>query len=396
MNSCEYYQEMISRIIDGELSEEGRAVLAQHLRECAACAAVYDAFAGISQAIDDDIQEPPAALAANVMAYVRRGKVTELADRREKPAIKGAKNYSRARKKKSSPIKPILAAAACLALVVAAAFTLPVFRGAKSAVFPGDEARQASGIYAAKNSDVDAAAGISASNEPAAAPPAAMTDTSQDSAIPEAAPAEAASVQAEEAEEEIIVSNVYKIEILYAGSLVEDFTMRIGEAPIRLTGKIYPISVKESPEWRSSDESIITVTAGDDGSCIVEAVGAGSAKVIAEYAGKTGECWVRVAADAEATAAEGLEIHYAGSRIYEFTMHVGDANIPLKGVLSEELAGSEISWLSTDESIIRVHDTNDGWCAVEAVDEGGASVILQCGELKVRCKVYVVEMPKES
>jgi len=72
VNSCEYYQELICRLIDGELSEEGRAVLAQHLRECPECAAVYDAFAGISQAMGDDMQEPPADMAANIMAQIRR------------------------------------------------------------------------------------------------------------------------------------------------------------------------------------------------------------------------------------------------------------------------------------------------------------------------------------
>ena len=72
MNSCEYYQELISRHIDGELSEEGRAVLAGHLRVCGDCAAIYDAFAGISQAVADDLVEAPESLSVNVMAQIRR------------------------------------------------------------------------------------------------------------------------------------------------------------------------------------------------------------------------------------------------------------------------------------------------------------------------------------
>jgi len=33
---------------------------------------------------------------------------------------------------------------------------------------------------------------------------------------------------------------------------------------------------------------------------------------------------------------------------------------------------------------------------VEAVDEGGASVVLECDGMQVRCKVYVVEKPEEK
>ena len=118
--------------------------------------------------------------------------------------------------------------------------------------------------------------------------------------------------------------------------------------------------------------------------------------MLAEYGGKTGECWVRAVADSTAPPAEGLEIQYAGSKIYEFTMHVGDANIPLKGLVDTELLSGSVSWSSTDDSVICVHDTNDGWCAVEAVGEGGASVVLECDGMQVRCKVYVVEKPEES
>lgn len=382
MNGCEYYQELISRLVDGELSEEGRAVLAQHLRECAECAALYDAFSGISQAIWDDMEEAPASLAENVMAQVRRSKMLEknTANEQQPKRRRAEKN-----KGKSGAFKVVLSAAACLVLVVAAAYTLPVFRGADTTeglAAPKAMDPQAASIIGG----ADAATGIMVANE-AGAPVAANE------------PAEAAPMETsleDVAEEAAPISNVYKIEILYAGELVEDFTLRVGEAPVRLTGKIYPISVEESPQWRSSDESIITVTTNEDGSCTVEAVGAGSAKVLAEYGGKTGECWVRAVADSTAPPAEGLEIQYAGSKIYEFTMHVGDANIPLKGLVDTELLSGNISWSSTDDGVIRVHDTNDSWCAVEAVGEGGASVVLECDGMQVRCKVYVVEKPEQS
>ncbi len=386
MNGCEYYQELISRLIDGELSEEGRAVLAQHLRECAECAALYDAFSGISEAIGDDMEEVPASLVENVMAHVRRSEILEKNSAKEPERTKYRSSEKKHGRSKGG-LKVILSAAACLALVVAAAYTLPVFRGADGAQsFAPAKAMepQAAGIIGG----ADAATGMMVTNEAAT-----LTDDASEPAA--AAPMEAAAQEAVE-EEAAPVYNIHKIEILYAGELVEDFTLHVGEAPVRLTGKIYPISVEESPQWKSSDESVITVTANEDGSCTVEAVGAGSAKVLAEYGGKTGECWVRAIADSAAPPAEGLEIQYAGSKIYEFTMHVGDANIPLKGLVDTELLSGNVSWSSTDESVIRVHDTNDGWCAVEAVGEGGASVVLECDDMQVRCKVYVVEKPKEA
>lgn len=391
MNGCEYYQELISRLVDGELSEEGRAVLAQHLRECGECAAVYDAFAGISQAIGDDMVEAPESIAENVMAHVRRSMILE--KNGDKTPERSKKHQTERKHSRNKPgFKVILSAAACLALVVAAAYTLPVFKGADAAqVFAAPKAAEP------QTADIiggaDAATGMMVTNQ-AEAPDIVEREAAQ-TATSEAAPMEAAIDEAAE-EEAAPVYNVHKIEILYAGELVEDFTLRVGEAPVRLTGKIYPISIDESPQWKSSDESIITVTANEDGSCIVEAVGSGSARVLAEYGGKTGECWVRAVADSTAPPAEGLEIQYAGSKIYEFTMHVGDANIPLKGLVDTELLSGSVSWSSTDDSVIRVHDTNDGWCAVEAVGEGGASVVLECDGMQVRCKVYVVEKPEQS
>lgn len=391
MNGCEYYQELISRLVDGELSEEGRAVLAQHLRECGECAAVYDAFAGISQAIGDDMVEAPESIAENVMAHVRRSMILEK-NGDKTPARSKMHQTERKHSRNKPGFKVILSAAACLALVVAAAYTLPVFKGVDGAqVFAAPKAAEP------QTADIiggaDAATGMMVTNQ-AEAPDIVEREAAQ-TATSEAAPMEAAIDEAAE-EEAAPVYNVHKIEILYAGELVEDFTLRVGEAPVRLTGKIYPISIDESPQWKSSDESIITVTANEDGSCTVEAVGSGSAKVLAEYGGKAGECWVRAVADSTAPSAEGLEIQYAGSKIYEFTMHVGDANIPLKGLVDTELLSGSVSWSSTDDSVIRVHDTNDGWCAVEAVGEGGASVVLECDGMQVRCKVYVVEKPEQS
>ena len=115
MNSCEFYQELISSMADGELSAEEQAVLAPHLEHCPDCAALYEAFQSISGLIAGDLAEPPEALSENVMAELRRADI-------------------RAKSKKQKHWKGPLATAACLAVVIAAAWLMPnLFRAGSSA-----------------------------------------------------------------------------------------------------------------------------------------------------------------------------------------------------------------------------------------------------------------------
>ena len=72
MKDCSYYQELISRLIDRELSAEEGAELAEHARECADCRAVYTAFASLSGMLRERLVEPPEELSENVMAHLRR------------------------------------------------------------------------------------------------------------------------------------------------------------------------------------------------------------------------------------------------------------------------------------------------------------------------------------
>ena len=48
MQDCAYMQELISRMIDGELDADEQAVLAKHLEDCPACRTMYDAFNAVS------------------------------------------------------------------------------------------------------------------------------------------------------------------------------------------------------------------------------------------------------------------------------------------------------------------------------------------------------------
>ena len=116
MKDCAAYQEMISRLIDREITPEEGTELAAHARECAECRAVYTAFSSLSGLLSDDLVDPPEELAENVMAEIRRSELW---------------------KKKRQPRRQLrrwAALAACAVLLVGAgALTLPRLFGAKGA-----------------------------------------------------------------------------------------------------------------------------------------------------------------------------------------------------------------------------------------------------------------------
>lgn len=113
MPDCEKYQELISRMIDGELSEAEKDELAAHVASCPDCGRLYTAFSSVSDLIKDDLEEPPAALRKNVMAAVsgERNKVVSIRQRGR-----------------------LIALAACFALVIAGSASLGIFsrKGAAS------------------------------------------------------------------------------------------------------------------------------------------------------------------------------------------------------------------------------------------------------------------------
>ena len=151
MSSCEYYQEMISRMIDDELSEKERAVLARHLDTCPECSALYAAFSGLSAAIADDLEAPPEELSDNIMAELRRADIQ--VKNRRKPRWRG-----------------VLAAAACLALVIMAARLVPdLFQASSAAPAAGEMAAPAAYEYAAaEDNSVESVEEASPAEEPAA------------------------------------------------------------------------------------------------------------------------------------------------------------------------------------------------------------------------------------
>ena len=63
MSECKYYQELISRMLDKDLTKRERAAVMEHLDSCSECAAMYEAFSMLSNTVSDNLGEPPEELA---------------------------------------------------------------------------------------------------------------------------------------------------------------------------------------------------------------------------------------------------------------------------------------------------------------------------------------------
>ncbi len=104
MNDCERFEEQLSALLDGELSAEEEAEARAHLAECPQCAAMYEAFAAVGTALDGE--DVPDTLHDGIMAKVR---AAEKAGRTQHTVVS---------------LRSILAAAACLVVLVGTVFAL--------------------------------------------------------------------------------------------------------------------------------------------------------------------------------------------------------------------------------------------------------------------------------
>ena len=124
MTDCEKCREMISCLIDGELSQAEQSFVREHIAACPECRSVYDAFSAVSAQLHEE--EPlPDGLHEKIMSGIK------------------------AKPKKKTGIVWIkyLSVAACLALVI--------FAGAKSGMFgPAENKVDSNDLYVAKSQPV--------------------------------------------------------------------------------------------------------------------------------------------------------------------------------------------------------------------------------------------------
>lgn len=100
MSDCGKIQELISAMLDGEVSESEKAEIEKHVEGCPECRAMLDAFTAVSDSLNEP-EEMPEGLHENIIRRVK----------------------AEGRKKKA-PWKKVLPLAACLVLVIFGAFAL--------------------------------------------------------------------------------------------------------------------------------------------------------------------------------------------------------------------------------------------------------------------------------
>ena len=123
MNSCEQYQELISRLVDGEISRDEREALMEHMNSCSRCNAMYAVFLDLSDLLSQEEKPLPEGLHENIMAGVRRSAIIRKNRRLRKFGLSTA-----------------LSAAACAVLVLFAATGFNPSKRAESVSVRGQEA----------------------------------------------------------------------------------------------------------------------------------------------------------------------------------------------------------------------------------------------------------------
>ena len=98
MISCEKIQEMISSMLDGQLNDDERATVEEHIALCPGCAAMYEDFSALSISLKEEFSAVPATLHDNIMGGVK----------------------AKRKKARLIPLRAYLSAAACLVVVVGA------------------------------------------------------------------------------------------------------------------------------------------------------------------------------------------------------------------------------------------------------------------------------------
>ena len=102
MKNCEYYQTLMSRLLDDDLTADARDELRSHIQTCPSCRSLFATFSQMTAALrEGELEEPPAQLSQTVMERIAQA--------------------GRPRRGRRRPIRPWvrLGAAACLVLIVA-------------------------------------------------------------------------------------------------------------------------------------------------------------------------------------------------------------------------------------------------------------------------------------
>ncbi len=116
MKECEKYQEMISAMLDGELSPAESEALIEHMSSCAECRELYELLSAVTASPVWELPEVPEGLHEHIMSGVR------------------AHAGEQRRRELMHRLRPWAVAAACLVLIVGVVLGVPrSFRAGSSA-----------------------------------------------------------------------------------------------------------------------------------------------------------------------------------------------------------------------------------------------------------------------
>ena len=69
--NCEYYESLMSRMLDGDLLNAESDALRDHIRTCKSCRTLCIAFCGMTLSLRRDLADAPAELSGSVMSRIR-------------------------------------------------------------------------------------------------------------------------------------------------------------------------------------------------------------------------------------------------------------------------------------------------------------------------------------
>ena len=112
--NCEYYESLMSRMLDDDLLPQEFALLEEHTRTCRSCGAQGAAYYTMQRAMQDDPEEPPAELHGAIMHKVKVDATASFLESVFEKAISEPPAQPVRRKKRWMPT----VIAACLVLVI--------------------------------------------------------------------------------------------------------------------------------------------------------------------------------------------------------------------------------------------------------------------------------------
>ena len=194
--NCEYYQELMGRMLDGDLLDAETAALREHIRTCPECRALCAAFSSMALSLRDDEMEPPVSIAGSVMSRIRSYEAEkaiyepELTPEPEPIPLRRASRASGTRRK--APALRSALVAACLVVVIGVG-ALATFSGRGGSVMETAEApSSAFSRTTADSAANEAAEDMETEKEAGAEPVAEEAAAAAPLAEPEEAPAEEA------------------------------------------------------------------------------------------------------------------------------------------------------------------------------------------------------------